>query len=586
MRWQLAAAMLVTAGLAGAVARQATAPDGPVFRGLNVKVLATRTEARQVLDQTAQNAAEAVGATWLVRDLDTGQGTFRLSAPPTESTVGTTPAEAWQMAHRLRANSQFDLEYVEPAFAVDGAPGEVTELEECQAATAVAESGGGDTPLEGATKDSEWSLDHDHGANILEAWKKFPNGVSPGSGVWIGHPDTGYRRHPEIFGMSDGPVQPDLGWDFVDRDPDPSDRFEDGFLRWPGHGTKTSSVIVSPRGRQLPGGNKSGISGVAPGARLIPLRVANGVVLLDQSNLAAAIRAAAGTDRTVVKRQVDIISISLGGPPSRALEDAVRLAEGNGVIVLAAAGNNVKKVVWPARYPHVIALAASNFDSRTWSGSSGGSMVAIGAPGESVWIANPKMEGAQALDCLSMSSGTSYATATTAGIAALWVSLHKDTDRFKALKTAGQVTSAFRKVLQSTRRPGRAWDTRKYGPGIVDAQAVLNAALPPPQESAPLSDSPCDRDLAALESVFDAVQNPRLRIAQLFGKSRATDACDIATVADEVAFHYATSDVVATALDGIAARSSPSRAALESARTALRAVGSDALKMKLTEDRR
>jgi hypothetical protein len=581
MRWQLAAASFIAVALGSALTGQdQPIPDRPIFRGLNAKVVAVRTELGQDLQSTASEAAKTVGAAWGIGRLDANEGTFRLEAPRTESTAETTPAEAWQLAHKLRDDKQFAFEYVEPAFAVNGAPGETMEVEDCVAASPAIESGGGSTAIEGATKNSEWSLDRDHGANVLEAWKKFPAGVLPGHDVWVGHPDTGYRNHPEIFGMPGSPVHPKLGWDFVDNDDDPTDAFEEGIVRWPGHGTKTSSVIVSPRGRQLPG-SAPGISGVAPGARLIPLRVANGVILFDQSNLASAIRAAASPAGSLVKQQVDVISISLGGPPSRALEDAVQLAERNGVLVIAAAGNQVKKVVWPARYPHVIATAASNYDRKVWSGSSGGAMVAIGAPGESVWIANPRMQGGTALDCLSMSSGTSYAAATTAGIAAMWVSLHRETPQFKALKGAGQVTSAFRKILQSTKRGGTNWDTKKYGPGIVDAAGVLDAKLPPPQESSPAQASRCDQDLAAFESLFEEVREPRRRVMQLFALKTPADVCTVAALGDEIAFHYATNTAVAAAIDAISGRSTPPAAAVANARTALRAAGSDRLNAAL-----
>ena len=250
-------------------------------------------------------------------------------------------------------------------------------------------------------------------------------------------------------------------------------------------------------------------------------------------------------------------------------------------LVIAAAGNNVRKVVWPARYPHVIAMAASNFNNSVWSGSSGGAMVAIGAPGESVWIANPKMQGSTALDCLSMSSGTSYATATTAGIAALWVSLHKQTPQFQALAKTGQLTSAFRRILQSTKRPGTNWDTTLYGPGIVDAAAVLAAPLPPPQESSLLTRSACDADLAAFESLFERAADPRARVAALFGTRRADVCKRVAALADEVAFHYATNSGVADGLERIARRTAPSAVDLTAARYALRAVASDDLRQAL-----
>lgn len=566
--------------LAYAGVPQTSQTTNPIFRGLVVKVAPSRTEAAEDLNTVAAEAAARVApdGPWRVRSVQTGDGMFRLAPPVTESTEphAITPAEAWDRAHTLRGDPRF--EYAEPAFAVNGAPGETMEFEQCVPAAAL-ESGGTTTPIEGATQNSEWSLSGDHGANVIEAWKKF-QGVQPGHDVWIGHPDTGYRRHPEIWGMPDSPIQPQHGWDFVDDDDDPMDLFEAGTLRWPGHGTKTSSVIVSPRGRQLPGGTAGGISGVAPGAKLIPLRVANGVVLTDPTNLASAIRAAANAPGTLVKHKVDVISISLGGPPSRALQEAVEIAERNGVIVIAAAGNNVKKVIWPARYPNVIAMAASNFDSRVWKGSSGGSMVAIGAPGESVWIANPKNQGTDAVDCLSMSSGTSYATATTAGIAALWVSLHKSEPRFQSLAKAGQLTSAFRRILQSTKRAGANWDTSKYGPGIVDAAAVLAAPLPAPTESAALAPSRCDADLAALESLFEGVADPRARVASLFG-IRRTDVCKKAALADEVAFHFATNDGVAAGLDKMSRRAAPTAADLAAARYALRAVGSGTLRNAL-----
>jgi serine protease len=578
MRWLI---FLPAACFAAALAMARQEPEAPgerpIFRGLTVKVSPKRTETAERLEDVAVQAAGRVGgrdASWQVREVRPTDGVFRLTPPARESSNVLTPAEAWQAAHVLRADPRF--EYAEPAFAVNGAPAETTELEQCVAAHF--ESGSDTTPIEGATQDSEWSLDGVHGANVIEAWKRFGTAV-PGHDVWIGHPDTGYRKHPEIW-VPDGPLHPELGWDFVDNDGDPTDLFESGFLRWPGHGTKTSSVIVSPRGRQLPGGTAAGITGVAPGAKLIPLRVANGVVLLDQTNLAAAIRAAAGADPAHVKQKVDVISISLGGPPSRALEDAVRLAERNGVIIIAAAGNNVQTVVWPARYPNTIAMAASNFNNGIWKGSSGGSAVAISAPGESVWIANPKRDGDSTLDCLSMSSGTSFATATTAGIAALWVSLHRSTPQFMALAKAGQLTSAFRQILQSTRRMVPQWDTSRYGPGIVDAAAVLAAPRPPRHESAVIERSACEANLAALESVFDRTTSRRARIAALFGTTTG-GVCAIAPLADEAAFHYATNPEVAGRIDAIGGAAPPRSADLAAARVALRSVGSRALREKI-----
>jgi serine protease len=54
------------------------------------------------------------------------------------------------------------------------------------------------------------------------------------------------------------------------------------------------------------------------------------------------------------------------------VQKAVERATAAGVIVLAAAGNDVGFVVWPARYEAVIAVAACNIEKRPWRGSSRG----------------------------------------------------------------------------------------------------------------------------------------------------------------------------------------------------------------------
>ena len=76
--------------------------------------------------------------------------------------------------------------------------------------------------------------------------------------------------------------------------------------------------------------------------------------------------------------------MSLGGTPSRAMQRAIRQAIQSDMIVLAAAGNCVGLVVYPARYDEVIAVAGSNVNDGTWPGSCHGQAVDITAPGEKV----------------------------------------------------------------------------------------------------------------------------------------------------------------------------------------------------------
>ena len=311
----------------------------------------------------------------------------------------------------------------------------------------------------------DWSL---RKANVLAAWPLF-GGRLPGAGVVVGHPDTGYTLHPELADPSRLLIN--AGFDFDDDDSDATDDLNDGFLDNPSHGTGTGSVILSGVGA-AGGGSGPFVSGAAPNASLIPIRTTETVVLFSMRSLRKAI------DHATVQG-AHVISMSLGGPlPDLALRRAIQRAVEAGIIVLAAAGNEVGFVVVPAIFDEVIAVAASNIRDEPWSGSSHGPAVDITAPGESVWRAKTARDGAGGFNFdVVRANGTSYAVATTAGVAALWVSFHGWTNLVRAFG-ADRIASVFKDLLQDTCRTPRGWDTGEYGPGIVDAKALLEAALP------------------------------------------------------------------------------------------------------------
>jgi hypothetical protein len=74
-------------------------------------------------------------------------------------------------------------------------------------------------------------------------------------------------------------------------------------------------------------------------------------------------------------------------------------------------------------------------------------------------------------------SGTSYAVAAAAGVAALWLSYH---GRRALIARYGRnrLAGVFKQLLQETCRKVPGWDTDDFGPGIVNAKALLEAALP------------------------------------------------------------------------------------------------------------
>jgi hypothetical protein len=567
---------VVAAGLLVAApsgdARTEEKPSPPAFERFAIRVARPAPFERGEIgagDPSAQARGAvdaALGTGWSVGATSPDASEFDVLPPRTEAGSGLTTGQAWDKAYTLRKDRR--VEHAEPLFTTPADPREEFGPQDCVAAR-IESSGGKDLP---EAADVEWSLGA-AGANVVGAWKLFEQrGRKPGEGITVGHPDTGYRKHPELWSADPAAtrVLTDAGWDFVDGDGDPFDDLAEGFMRNPGHGTRTASVIVSPPKSQRPDFPR-GISGVAPEARLVPMRVARSVVQLSQSRLTQAIRDAAGEDRTRVKRKADVISISLGGVPSRRLRDALTFAERQNVIVLAAAGNHVGTVVWPARYEHIVAVAASNARSGTWGGSSHGSAVDITAPGESVWVASTRREAADApiMDCLQPGSGTSYAVATTAGAAALWLSYHAGTPEMRALRDRSAVAWAFRSLVSQAFRNVDGWRSG-FGPGILDAAKLLSLPLPAPPERAVTEAevSPCEADLETLLSIFEGASDPRRRAARLL-RRRAADLCDVSEVGDEIAFHYALDDRVRRALDALAGPSEPPASAYGRARRAL-----------------
>ena len=432
--------------------RRSSAPQNrnPQFEAI---ALTVDPGPRESPERSATLAARKAGlARWRVDTVSSDEGEFELVPPGRAKRI--TPGAAWDAVYRLRAQPQ--VIHAEPLFKYD-----VADVQQPPVARA---AGGGDDPA--TAGNFEWSLQN---ANVIDAWALFASG-QPGAGITIGHPDTGFTPHPDLADPERLLVAE--GFDFDDDDPNPIDDLDDEFLDNPGHGTGTGSVIVSNRGPAPGLPPPAFVSGAAPFASLIPIRTTESVVLFSMRGLRRAIDHA-------VSKKAHVISISLGGPlPSPALKAAIRRATDAGAIVLAAAGNQVGVVVFPAAFDETIAVAASTFDDEEWAGSSRGDAVDITAPGASVWRARVERGSDGGFDfSVNRGSGTSFAVATTAGVAALWVSFHGFSNLVSRYGAA-QIVRVFKSLLQSTCRTPPGWDTANFGPGIVDARALLAAPLP------------------------------------------------------------------------------------------------------------
>jgi hypothetical protein len=430
------------------------------------------------------------------------------------------PGTAWKHTYRLR--DEPDAVHAEPLFAYD--------VGDLHARPTTRSAGGGDDPA--TAGDFEWSL---RKANVIAAWDLF-GARPPGAGVTVGHPDTGYTPHPELADPSRLLIA--QGFDVGDDDPDPIDDLDDGFMDNPGHGTGTGSVIVSGRGA-TPGFNSAEfVSGAAPGASLVPIRTTESVVLISMRGLRKAI------DHAVAKG-CQVVSMSLGGPlPSLSLRRAIRRAIDAGVIVLAAAGNQVRIVVFPAAFDDVIAVAASTIADKEWPGSCRGDAVDITAPGASVWRARvERATGGGFTFSVKRGSGTSYAVATTAGVAALWVSLNGWAALVRRYGAAN-LSRVFKSLLQRTCRTPSGWDTKNFGPGIVDARALLAAPLPTEVATRKLRDprrAAVATDAVGLEAILHLIPDaPRTGVeralSELLGVSERELPSTLQDVGEELAF--------------------------------------------------
>jgi len=210
-----------------------------------------------------------------------------------------------------------------------------------------------------------------------------------------------------------------------------------------GHGTHVAGTIAQTTN------NGVGVAGLAHCAKLMPVKVLSKQGWGTMANVAEGIRWAAD-------HGAQIINLSLGAPiKSKVVANAVKHAYDNGVVIVAAAGNSGKSVGYPAAYPEVIAVSATDRNDKIAWFSSRGPEVAIGAPGVAVTQQTICDAGKNKCEQWGVFSGTSMASPHVAAAAALLV---------------GQgVTSpdAVRDVLQAT--ANLQDDKNLFGAGILDA---------------------------------------------------------------------------------------------------------------------
>lgn len=308
-----------------------------------------------------------------------------------------------------------------------------------------------------------------------------------GEGAVVAVLDTGVIPHAEF----DGQLLP--GYDFISdpevardddgRDADPTDEGDwhdagdcDAFLdqasSW--HGTHVTGLVVAREGNQL------GTVGVAPQARVLPVRVLGrcGGRLSDLAD--AIVWASGGEVRGVppLERPVDVINLSLGMPGAcgPTLRSAIAAARARGTVVVAAAGNDgaAASAYNPANCPGVVTVgAADRQGAAAWYSNHGGTITLV-APGGSLG-ALPADNLVSTLDqgsrgrfrgVFGYRAGTSMAAPLVSGVVAL----------MRAADPRITVDAVARQLSDNARpMPGRC--PRGCGAGLLDAASTLDAVV-------------------------------------------------------------------------------------------------------------
>jgi serine protease len=399
--------------------------------------------------QAIAGALAPLGAT--IEPLSTLDPGVLVTTFPDRAFAGPNGA-AFAAAHRFQ--EVFDLEAAEPDLPTDLFPDDIVSDEFVEEGAERFPFGCG-APAEPSLP-AAWAIT---AITAPEAWAFSEETQRParGTGTVVAQPDTGITAHAELVGITVVP-----GFDVLDNDADPTDPLDGAN---PGHGTGTASVVVS--------GAAGTVTGSAPGASLMAIRAVESVVRITQVSVARAIDWA-------VDHGAHVITMSLGGIFSFTLQRALRRAVNADVVVLAAAGNCIGTVVWPARFDECIAVAGVDARGAKWRGSSSGAAVDISAPAENVWRATVPNGSGQG-------QGTSFAVALAAGTAALWLSHHGRANLIGAARARGEtLQDMYRRMAGATARRPTGWDSFAMGAGIVDAHALLSA-----------SDFDLDRDRAA-----------------------------------------------------------------------------------------
>jgi serine protease len=327
----------------------------------------------------------------------------------------------------------------------------------------------------GDWQQSQWNFAGTFGVHAPEAWANVAAAGAPGGhGVIVAVLDTGvayanrgaFLRSPDFLATTFVG-----GHDFITNTRFPNDRN--------GHGTFVAGTIAEATN------NRYGLTGLAYGARIMPVRVLDTVGEGEASTIAEGVRYAVNHGARVINLSLEFSSnVTASDIPE--LIEALRYARRRGVLVVAAAGNEAHTAIaYPARAPDVIAVGATTEHGCLADYSNDGSGLTLVAPGGGADASlpgdpncHPELPAGRDIYQVTFTGssprrfgmpagyeGTSMASPHVAAAAALVIA----SDVLGPHPTPVEIIARLR---ATARKLGGGGDERLYGAGLLDAAAA------------------------------------------------------------------------------------------------------------------
>ncbi len=368
-------------------------------------------------------------------DLNTGEAGARQEQEKAEILVGFEkspgPAE-----HRLirsqggEVTKELDqIEVLQVEIPARAAERVSDALEKASSVSFVEENG----PMKAHAQTTPWGIDRvfGDGSYPFPTWES-----STGKGVGVAVLDTGIDIRHKDLAVTGGYAAINC--------------FPAGHCARPwdddnGHGTHVAGTVAALD-------NDQGVVGIAPEAELYAVKVLDGDGAGSWATVADGITWAA-------RNNIEIINLSLGGGHSNTVKEAVEYAADQGTLMIASAGNSgpsEDSVNYPAAYPEVMAVTATDKNNELADFSSRGSEVELAAPGVSIY-------STLADNSYDTYSGTSMASPHVAGIAALAWSVDPTL-----------ISTEVREVLNSTAK-NIGLSSNQQGHGLVRADRAVDS---------------------------------------------------------------------------------------------------------------